>query len=756
MHLQDKLFRKSHFYKSMLLFGVITIFTILVVFFSMMLKFEDTAIKLTDSYNQKLFESIISRADSIDKMAVNMLLGLNSTSPVSTLKFTIFDDEEIYRSVNLINNMLRYNIDALESCYICNFFNDRIYLLGTRCGYYSEDSFFDKDILEILDGHTFFDNITKKPITRTLYDENGNAKEVYTYIHADTFNEHGVATDAIILNISINDSYSDLIGENTELCIIDKDKRILKNFGSRPDAVYQDLILLLDLKPQAKSYQTVEIDDTEYLVTRAYLTQNDWTVISFTPIESLFAPIKATKKILNIALIIILILAMLSSYTISNYLYQPIKVLLAKLPKNEGINEFKVIQEYIKDKDTELEYLSEKLADGQPYIKLRFLADLLKNPLEGTLLEQKVATISFNLPMKGNFCILKVRIDNKTNYLKTFSYLEQMNLRNYLLSDMVQKLNATFATEYHYTHDYTNFIIVISCLDGKENDREKLLSIIQEQQKNFKKSTRFSISAILSSNFNNLNELHIEYKKIERIEQESFFNTPEMIYFPEDVKVRNSDIDISNLPYNELYETIICQKEDAFKVCIETCFEIISTTEKENARHLVLALHYTIFKAIRQFQKSSKIDPSLDNLNNLDKINNLDFLLDIKNELIDIGLQAIVIMNEFRTNDKVRLIEKMHTFIEENYRNKNLSSALIADNFTLSNAYTNKIFKTITGDSLLHAINSLRLEKAADLLQSTRLTVDEITEEVGWDNTKHFFQKFKAYYGLTPKEWRTR
>jgi AraC-like DNA-binding protein len=47
-----------------------------------------------------------------------------------------------------------------------------------------------------------------------------------------------------------------------------------------------------------------------------------------------------------------------------------------------------------------------------------------------------------------------------------------------------------------------------------------------------------------------------------------------------------------------------------------------------------------------------------------------------------------------------------------------------------------------------------RLEKAADLLKSTKLQVNEIAWDCGFENAAHFGASFLTFYGQTPKEYR--
>ena len=53
-----------------------------------------------------------------------------------------------------------------------------------------------------------------------------------------------------------------------------------------------------------------------------------------------------------------------------------------------------------------------------------------------------------------------------------------------------------------------------------------------------------------------------------------------------------------------------------------------------------------------------------------------------------------------------------------------------------------------------HYLRALRLEQARELLQTSRLTVKQIMNEVGVEDKSHFAREFKKTYGLTPTAYR--
>lgn len=64
------------------------------------------------------------------------------------------------------------------------------------------------------------------------------------------------------------------------------------------------------------------------------------------------------------------------------------------------------------------------------------------------------------------------------------------------------------------------------------------------------------------------------------------------------------------------------------------------------------------------------------------------------------------------------------------------------------------LFKTDTGLPPGEFLIRLRMEKARELLASTRLSVKEIRAITGYANSSTFISHFRRYFGLSPSEYR--
>lgn len=78
----------------------------------------------------------------------------------------------------------------------------------------------------------------------------------------------------------------------------------------------------------------------------------------------------------------------------------------------------------------------------------------------------------------------------------------------------------------------------------------------------------------------------------------------------------------------------------------------------------------------------------------------------------------------------------------------------IAQRMFYNPSYLSRVFKKYCGMSFSKYIKEKRMEEAARLLKETDISVEKIMNQVGYEDGKRFYEKFKEIYELTPNEYR--
>ena len=90
--------------------------------------------------------------------------------------------------------------------------------------------------------------------------------------------------------------------------------------------------------------------------------------------------------------------------------------------------------------------------------------------------------------------------------------------------------------------------------------------------------------------------------------------------------------------------------------------------------------------------------------------------------------------------------------IEDDCRSASLSR--VAEQYHVSLAYLSALIRQATGSTFKELLQQKRLDRAQQLLRTTRLPVQAIAESVGYETTSYFYTIYKKAFGITPKEYR--
>ncbi|CAM4352692.1 response regulator [Paenibacillus phoenicis] len=92
-------------------------------------------------------------------------------------------------------------------------------------------------------------------------------------------------------------------------------------------------------------------------------------------------------------------------------------------------------------------------------------------------------------------------------------------------------------------------------------------------------------------------------------------------------------------------------------------------------------------------------------------------------------------------------------YIESHY-DRQLNMAIVSNHVSLNYSYFSEAFKAYTGESFVTYLKKVRIRKAKELLGKGWLKLSEISNAVGFENTRHFSRVFKELEGVSPQEYR--
>lgn len=123
-------------------------------------------------------------------------------------------------------------------------------------------------------------------------------------------------------------------------------------------------------------------------------------------------------------------------------------------------------------------------------------------------------------------------------------------------------------------------------------------------------------------------------------------------------------------------------------------------------------------------------------------------------ELLALYRQLCGFMSSSMHDKNQSIIENVRKYLGEHYTDPSLCLDSVAEHLGVSYYFLSRIFKAEANQSFSDMLNDTRIYRAMDLLHSTDLPVQSISEQVGYTNWSTFLRAFKKRTDLTPLQYR--
>lgn len=107
-----------------------------------------------------------------------------------------------------------------------------------------------------------------------------------------------------------------------------------------------------------------------------------------------------------------------------------------------------------------------------------------------------------------------------------------------------------------------------------------------------------------------------------------------------------------------------------------------------------------------------------------------------------------------KNKEELTMLHEMVVYINNNYTDMNFSLMGMADYFNISQSSLSMYFKEKTDQTILNYITKIKIDKAKELLTSTKLNVNDVAGAIGYTNVTSFIRRFKQWEKITPGEYR--
>lgn len=178
--------------------------------------------------------------------------------------------------------------------------------------------------------------------------------------------------------------------------------------------------------------------------------------------------------------------------------------------------------------------------------------------------------------------------------------------------------------------------------------------------------------------------------------------------------------------------------------------EFIREAKSRGCRRFIILTGHEEFHYAREALRYGVIDYLLKPLNedNLHKL-----LVGIAQQIFEEKMETgelDYLLEGQSPNGNIRLFQK---YLLSHYT-KGISLHDAAAHIHLHPNYLSRLLQDHTGKSFLQHVHFLRLEMAKRMLGNSTYTVDQVSKQVGFENTQYFHKIFKREMKVTPGEYR--
>jgi len=108
----------------------------------------------------------------------------------------------------------------------------------------------------------------------------------------------------------------------------------------------------------------------------------------------------------------------------------------------------------------------------------------------------------------------------------------------------------------------------------------------------------------------------------------------------------------------------------------------------------------------------------------------------------------------YRSRQLTPIIKQAKQLINEKYWDSTLSLEKLAVQLNVTSVYLSRLFKQELGLTFVHYITYVRMKQAMLLLSQSTLTINEISEKIGYESQHYFSTAFRKAIGMSPNQFR--
>lgn len=590
-------------------------------------------------------------------------------------------------------------------------------------------------------------------------------QNVITYLHTvntSTYNSPSCVILVMIRESELKKSLASLqIQQGGWYYILDRNKNVITSENYSDDRAIDNYRLINEnLKVLSeKGYVEIKEKGQKFFLIHTKSSYNNWTYVAAIPIGTMFKRINYIRNFYLLAIIVSFSIGLALAVYMAYRNSRPISELARKIKtryeaiESTGMNEYDFISgtiSHLIDRNTTLQEEREKLIH---MMRAGFFERLFRSGFNRL---QDIQQIMLSIDLDFNwdrYVVFVCRIEGFNNEVSDEITL-QMDIARVAIVNILKKYDGDDLQYHHVEVDKIAFIYGMSLKSKTDwvNEIDSLLrNIINDCASEYNIRLLFGVGTIFESLVDAKKSFDEAIRALECTVVNHngiilYSNIPKGIsgyYYPVELEIRLMNL-VKIGDYNEVVTILDAVFERNFE------YENLSANM---ATELVYEMRSTITKLREQILiEDAVLEEQIETkLSSLEKPGSAKELAQSLKDIYKVLCDAV---NERKKSKNNNMREQVLAFIQEHYSKSTLCLYDIASHFNLTETYFSQFFKEQVGETFSAYLENLRMKKAIELLKGGRLSINDIAQNVGYNNPNTFYKAFKRIYGVSPRAYK--
>lgn len=321
------------------------------------------------------------------------------------------------------------------------------------------------------------------------------------------------------------------------------------------------------------------------------------------------------------------------------------------------------------------------------------------------------------------------------------------------LKDMVQdylKNRTRF-----FSTAFLDQVIVIFMLDEREEIDQVLYHLDQICKMGFH-VLKSSVTAAVGQICANTDALHTSYEEaVNAMEYRSILGSGQVLYIDDIEPCSEENILVTEHEFQNLVHAVKLGNRDETNAAIAQIMDSIRKEPISPGQYQLLFME--LLSELMKIGRAYKLHPNQifgEHAGSWQELYRMVTVDELEGWLQEVCTNLRHVLRHERRDSAARLTEQAKAYIEEHYKESDLSADSLCRCLNVSAAYFSTIFKREVGMSFVAYLTKIRLEHALELLRTTEDKTYIIASRVGYMEPNYFSYVFKKQYGISPSKYR--